>query len=288
MDINFQFGDFFSDSSSLMDWTIQVISALIGAFATVFATWWLFNKTIGSQIENERKAQLQQVDEKIKYLKILIGNVIQTMEKQSTHLNDFINKTRDNPFLIPELVVIPNQDLERLISKINQSEYYHAFMSRFNNENDFASIFRQLDFFDVIMESTIESIKSTREYDYKRQKEYESIFISMRKHMNEIILSDDYTEDFKKRVHKVLSNINKGEKYITIVTLHQNFTLPIIELIHEVNNLNESIALLQRAIDLYMEIEKKNLIFAENMEVDKKNIDIALNQIKEASNALFA
>jgi hypothetical protein len=64
--------------------------------------------------------------------------------------------------------------------------------------------------------------------------------------------------------------------------------LPIIELIHEVNNLNESIALLQRAIDLYMEIEKKNLIFAENMEVDKKNIDIALNQIKEASNALFA
>lgn len=289
LDINFQFGEFLSESNSILDWTIQLVCALIGAAATVYATWWLFRNTLGSQINQENERRIKEQTEKIKYLSTLIASVKTDMKLHIEYIQKFVLNIETNPFVIPELSQTSNQDVKRLVNRINQAEYFHAYMFRFNDEKKFAEIYQQLDYYDVNIESVRQFVASTRNFDYSRQREYQEIFFRLRKIMNDIARTNPYnfTLDAVAKIREILSGISDGEKFIGIKKVQDNFISPALKYLQTIEGTDEILHLLQRANDLYLEIEKKNLDFASNMRTEAANLQKSLDTLSTSSATLF-
>src|SRR5688572_2783025 len=111
-DILFQSGDFYNDSSWVQDFLI----AAAGAFLGILPAWVMYLV----QRCDERKDTLVYTTE-------LIRDVVDKMNKQHKHLLEYSTINAGNMTGIPLLKYEGSESLARLVERIDQQKFYHAF-----------------------------------------------------------------------------------------------------------------------------------------------------------------
>jgi hypothetical protein len=170
-DIVFQSGEFFNEDGGnpWFDFFNSAFGAFIGSIATLGAVYLHFRK----DRQKERKKQLQFQIEKIRYFQSLINSIIPKLQTQIGLLKEFYEALEKDPLLIPALEIRTFYELDRMVHKINQEEYYHAYLNQFNNSNEtieeFRKIYSGLDFFEANLKQVKESFQKSFQFDYERK-----------------------------------------------------------------------------------------------------------------------
>jgi hypothetical protein len=170
LDIVFQSGEFNNpDNSFCYDVLIGFISACFGFVSAYFALRITFNND--RKKEDKKHEKLQK--EKILYFKALVINVIKTIKAQIAHIVAFSDTLKNNPLEMPLLTEMTENDVERLVNRINQEEYFHSYIGIFTiNSNvfeEFRNLYANLDFFDKSIKLLHESNKKAHEDDLERK-----------------------------------------------------------------------------------------------------------------------
>ena len=173
IDIIFQSGEFINpDNNWWQDLLNTILGAAIGSGATIGAVYITFKKDRNK--EENKKVQFQ--IEKIKYFKSLIKNTTSDLKAQIGFIKDLADAINKDPFDLPLLEVRTFNDLDRLVHKVNQEEYYHAYLGQFGSSDDlieeFRKIYSLIDFFDASVQMVKEMFKSAQGFDSDRKMKY--------------------------------------------------------------------------------------------------------------------
>lgn len=176
LDIIFQSGDFYNqDNSWFFDLLNTTIGTVIGSAVTVFTLY----LTIRYDKNKEAKKQTQFQKEKIKYLRSLVDNIMEQLKTQIGYYKDYAEVIEKNPINLPLLKLVPLNDLERVVHRINQEDYYHAYLCEFGDKqdiiNEFRSIVSYFDYFEGKLMMDKSSLQKSREFDHERKMKLKSI-----------------------------------------------------------------------------------------------------------------
>jgi len=141
LQIYFQSGDFTNEGNSfILDLIVSAIGAFIGIAGAAAIYLW--------QLRKER-------DDKLKYASSLIISIINFTARQSEHCKDLAKQIRSNPTNLSLLHIQANQDLKRMVERVDQEKFYHAFLSRYGRKDEiygaFKFMFSSLDFIDMTL-----------------------------------------------------------------------------------------------------------------------------------------
>jgi hypothetical protein len=158
------------------DFILPIILAIGAAFMAYII--FVLETRREKQKEEERKKDIQK--EKVMYFKSLVRNSITYLKAQIKYIKDCSDKINKDPLNLPLLEIRILYDLDRLVFKINQEEYYLAYLSQFKSTNEsveeFRKIYSYLDFF----EASIREVKTQYEkglgFDYQRKIRYKDLF----------------------------------------------------------------------------------------------------------------
>jgi len=155
-----------------MDLANTALGAAIGSAATIGAVYLTFRKD--RKKDDAKKEQFQ--IEKIKYLQSLVRITITKLKTQVGSFEELHTQITANPLNITILTTQTFYELERLVHKINQEEYYHAYLSQFNDSNESITEFRKLyvllDYFEGNLKLINGSVEKAIIYDYERKVEF--------------------------------------------------------------------------------------------------------------------
>jgi hypothetical protein len=180
LDIFFQSGEFIIPDNS---WWQELLNTMLGAGIGSGVTIWALYRTFRQDKIKDEKNRIEIQIEKIKYFKSLISNTISDLKAQTGFVKTHSETVTKDPLNLPLLEIRTFNDLERLVHKINQEEYYHAYLGQFNSRNEsieeFRKIYALLDFFHASIRTVQDMFKSAQSYDYARKIKYKEQFESM-------------------------------------------------------------------------------------------------------------
>jgi hypothetical protein len=172
MDIIFQSGEFYSDSSFWSDLIIQVVGAVIGAFVAIYL---FFRQLNTNKISEESKKFEYEVD-KLKYLATSLDSIIGLIQLQIEGIENFIEEVSKNYIDVPLLSIYSTHDIDRLVNKINHEDYYHAFIRQNrdieNAAKRFKKIYSVLDYFESVLNQMMQYLERERLHDYDRKVQF--------------------------------------------------------------------------------------------------------------------
>jgi len=209
-DIVFQSGDFYNDSSF---WEDLFISAA-GAFLGIWGAWGIY----WLQRRNDRKDTLIYTTE-------LIRNVIDKMSKQYQHLLDYSTINAGNMTGIPLLKYEGSQSLARLVERIDQQKFYHAFLREIGrtlqSRKDFNNIYHQLDFLYNVLNQVQDYLPKELQSLADKKKEFVANVGSAEEMMVRILggSADQLLKDFINKKLDVWSEAKKERKLINDLEL---------------------------------------------------------------------
>jgi hypothetical protein len=159
LDIVFSYGDNINPEKSwIADYLIPIGTSLIVAGAAIFAV----KKTFNEQRKKDKEEIKRRDIERIKYLQVLIRNIIERIEKQIKGLTDHALAVEQRPLETQRLTIFQFTDIKQIVYRINQEEYYQSYTAIFSNSpesiNEITTIFSILASFDLSFESMIDNV----------------------------------------------------------------------------------------------------------------------------------
>lgn len=297
LQIVFQTGDFYNEDTSSFwsDLLNTTLGAMIGTGATIGAVYLTFKKDRTK--EDNKKTEFQ--IEKIKYFQSLVRNTIKKLKPQIEALNSSHTEINSNPLYIKPLAIQTLYELERLVHKINQEEYYHSYLAQLGASNEtieeFRKIYALLDFFEANIKLIEESFKKSIDFDYKRKLEFKnkaelSMDMAAQMLINPAIKSHVALWNFVNKT--ILDYYAKAPVNPDIQYLQDNFIdpmkpdlLPFAMAVPEANNL---IVELKKATFIYSDIKLQNLELAKDLKMWYNSSLAALGKLETECARLMA
>lgn len=160
-------------SQPISDWGWDLLNAVLGAAIGSGVTIWSVYLTFRKDRKKERKDKEQFQIEKVRYFQSLVKSVLIKLKPQIEYYQDIYKKIIQNPLVLPSLDLEQLNDLERLVHKVNQEDYYHAYLGQFGvseeSIKEFRRIYMALDFFESETNLIIEIYRRATDLDHERK-----------------------------------------------------------------------------------------------------------------------
>ena len=242
MNIFFQFGEFTGEESSkVIDFIIQLVGALIGAGSAILVFW------LG--LKNERlkgdKQKIELTHEKLRYVNFLLNGVLADTQKQLLGIERFINQQNSNLSKLTIFDITVKNNSERIVNKINQEEYFLAYVRVFDDDN-ITRLFDLTDYFKLAFDKVLEDIRSNAKYDYDLKVEFKGLVDSL---INKIAAysfvlkqkqnyqDDDLYNILNESIIHYYEVIQK--EFDNFLLLRENFIVPLLPQILKYRNIAE-------------------------------------------------
>lgn len=294
-DIVFQSGEFINPEKSwLTDLFVTTIGAAIGAGATITALYFTFKH----DKKKEEKRRIQFQIEKLRYFQILIKNIVKVLTIQIDCLKTFSETINANPLEIPLLNQNPQNDIVRVLTKINQEDYFHAYIGQLNDSpesiEEFRKLFALIDYFDASINNITDSLKNTVQFDHERKIKLKKIvedtmdeaayFLANPTNAEHVMLLEFFNE--------TLENVYKNQTNSSdIKYFHENLVKPLkFGLIKSGVTSPEILALLKQlknATHLYNEIQTQNIYVAADFQAQYDNLKTQLIEFTAVTTRLI-
>jgi hypothetical protein len=151
LQIYFQYGDFTflgGNSSNWVNFLITASGAFIGVLGALLIYYYQRHK---------------QRTDTLRYATSLIESVIRSVKLKATHCKEYANTLRQNPTQLNLLHIEANQDLKRIVERLDQEGFHHAFIARYRTlfankaknatvYKNFKTIYSELDYIDDTIE----------------------------------------------------------------------------------------------------------------------------------------
>jgi hypothetical protein len=173
LNIIFQFGDFLSEGGESNSWWLDLLNSVIGAAIGSGATIWALYRTFKQDKKKEEVKRIQFQKEKLKYFQSLLRTITSGLKLQIEHFKSYAIKIKNNPVDLPLLTYVPLNELDRIVNKLNQEDYYHSFLGEFGDNqivvDEFRDIISTLNYFDGNLLIIKDSLKKSFDFDYERK-----------------------------------------------------------------------------------------------------------------------
>jgi hypothetical protein len=270
--IVFQLGDFYNQntSNSWFDILNTIIGALIGSGVTI----WVLYRTFRQDKKKDETRRVQFQKEKIKYLQSLVKNTISALEKQIENFKTFSDIIKQVPLNIPLLKQVPLNDLDRLVHKINQEEYYHAYLGQFTGTSEIIEEFRKLygllDYFHGNLNIMEDSLKRAQDFDYERKLKIKKVVDDVMQDTADYLINPVFAQqtDMLSFINETLNNFykdRKGEEDLKY--FHDNFIqvimIGLLPYVGTVPQVTQLLRQLKNATFIYSDIQNQNKYLAD-------------------------
>lgn len=294
LDIVFQSGEFINpDNSWVTDLLVTIVGAAIGAGATIIALYFTFKHD--KRKEEERRIQFQ--IEKVRYFQSLIKNVQKGLVSQIDNLKVFADTVKANPLEIPLLTQNPQNDIQRVVHKLNQEEYFHAYLGQLNDSpesiEEFRKLYAMLDFFDASINNITDSLKNSVQFDYERKLKVKKLVEDAMDDAASFLVNPSFVQqvDMLKFINQIIEDAHKNKTDTSdIKYFHDNFVHPLkVGLINYGRTFPEILTLLRQlknATYIYTEIQMQNNFVADNFQVQHDYLKKQLDEFTKVSKRL--
>ena len=206
-DIIFQSGEFYDNwVFSLTDIIPEVAGGIIGGLIGVWSAVLIFNRTIKKDREKEQEKQKSFEIDKLKYLALLLTNSIKTIENLIKGMDGFREEIQKDSIRFPLLETASIHDLERIVTRINQEEHYHAYLNQLKSE-EIGTIFMLIDYFYDSYKLFWSLIEKAQKYDYELKKDFTDIEREIRESLSAGIYKLNGSEYQNSDIHIKLNDI---------------------------------------------------------------------------------
>jgi hypothetical protein len=270
-DIVFQSGDFYNqDQGWLSDFLNTIIGTVIGSAVTVLTLYLTFRY---DKIKDEKK-QIQFQKEKIKYLQSLVRSILIDLKSQIGYYKSYGEEIANNPVNLPLLKLVSLIELERVVHKINQEDYYHAYLGEFGDNqeivDEFRSIISNLNYFDEGIKMDKTSLEESMKFDYQRKIKLKSILEKLKDDISSVLINRDIKQhefQFWEFLNKSMNDFDtKRSEQSDVKFWHENF-IQIIkprlpEFADRISKAQELLFQMKDATYIYTEIQTLNKLVA--------------------------
>jgi hypothetical protein len=280
LDIVFQSGDFINPNSSWpIDLLINIVGAAVGAGATMLALILTFKNDRAK--DEKRRLQLQH--EKIKYLRSLVVNSIKEIQQQIAGLKAFAEDIEENPITLPLLPQSAQNDILRLVHRINQEDYFHAYLGQFSDTDEMVEEFRKiygfLDFFDGIIKLIHEALRKSVDFDHNRKLALRKLIEDTQDEVAGLLVNPRFAEqnEMLDLVNSILIDYHDNKTNKSDISYgHEQFVVPLKkELVKYRTLIPEVIGILvdlRKATYIFTDIQMQNQFVAKDFETDHASL----------------
>lgn len=170
LDIIFQSGEFYDQGNG---WWSELFNTIIGATIGSGATLWALYETFKRDKKNEDETRFRFQIEKIRYLKSLVEEIIRSVGKQNEFYLEFAEKVEGDTVYLPLLGQVPLNELEQVVTKLNQEDYYHSYLKIFGDTEakvkEFRTIISLMNFLYRITNDSQITLMKSFEHDHERK-----------------------------------------------------------------------------------------------------------------------
>lgn len=294
-DIVFQSGEFYNDNPS--SWIVDLLIAIVGAAIGAGGAIWAVNHSFRKDKTKEEEKRIQFQIEKVKYFKSLVETIIKKLLVQIQNNNQFTKHLLENQLSYPQLELETFYELDRIVHRLNQEDYYHAYLGQFGDSNESIEEFRKLyailDFFEANITQIKLRVKTETEADSSRKTELEKLATSAMDKSSLLLRNQSISNQKKilEFVSKVLSEYHDGKTESTgYEYLQKNFVDRMKEGLIKYENQLDQVDLI--VLDLkdctikYWEIIENAKLFANEMEEVTTVLSSTLDKFSKVSQRL--
>src|ERR1700741_303492 len=170
LDIVFQSGEFYTTASSTGFWDFlgKLVIGLLGSVIGVSGSLYVFKQSLKNQRDKDLKAKQEFRKEKMLYFKSLLLSIEKSLKLQITHCEDYSKSLLNDKQNHSLLIIEPYQDIQQVLDKINQEDYYHAYNIELPDLKDTPQEYRTIiillnNFYLTLQENILVILKKTAE-----------------------------------------------------------------------------------------------------------------------------
>ncbi|GAB3282870.1 hypothetical protein GCM10027347_59430 [Larkinella harenae] len=238
MDIIFQSGEFISDDSMWGDLFVTITGTTLAGIVTV---WVYFNGLDQNKLNEDQKKQRFETD-RLVYFTAVLDKIMDIIGKQIEQLDIFTNEIDEKPFELAMLNTFPTHDIERLSSRSDHAEFYHAFSNRDGSGPDslksFSIIYSKIDYFDAQIKVMNDHWKLAMKQEYDRRTNYRDSIMAVKNAYDDLIkklINDDRQKGIARELAQlsILYTAVYEKDPANLTTEHTQLILPLIGLIKD-------------------------------------------------------
>lgn len=194
--IVFQSGDFYNQESGIKDLLNTLLGSAIGSGVTV---WVLYRTFRQAKVDDENK-RIQFQKEKLKYFKSLTDMILSNLNSQIEYYKSFADKISLDPFELPLLQESTLNELEQIVHKINQEDYYHSYLGEFGSSteviNEYRNLISLLNYFDGNIKMYKIGLQKSFEFDHERKIRLKNIIEKSMDETSGFIINQDIKNNY--------------------------------------------------------------------------------------------
>ncbi len=195
MDIIFQSGQFLSEDNS--SFFPSLFGAIIGS-GTTFLIFYLQGRRTRKFAQSSKKNELLDLYD---YFNEIIKSIKTRIENQIPHLVHHSEKLKSNPFQFNQVILIENQDIDRISKKMDLERLFHSYLIKNENNSETKKEFKNLI-------SRIDFIGSIIEQMYKTQETH------LNRLENKLLKYKDlFEEQILSQAANILTKIKKNDEH---------------------------------------------------------------------------
>lgn len=232
----FKIGNFYYPDSGGSFWTDLFISLFSTAIGVLFA-WFIFRRTIKHEKQTDDLRKEEYLIGRMRYLLILLKEVISTTEKQAENFVLQAENILANPYEYHLVKILASNQLERL-TKIDNQDVFEAYTFLFdNNQTTVKEYVKLLNYFDFL-EKRLSQAHTSNESNTKT--------VGNRQDQMKIYVDQLYS-DFPKfcnadpamkiiwEKHFPIFDSHIGSGRVNVEKLHTQFLIPLFENVKSLN-----------------------------------------------------
>lgn len=309
MSLVLQFGEFYSNSDSLMSNIVGYFVSFLGVIITGILAIWIFNRRLKADKKLNEEVRIKGIEDKQEekrrelvrlrdYIVLLSENVIDNVIRQVEHFEEYATHLEKDPTTNHIINIISQENLERL-SKLDNKMLHEIFWSVNQNVESFSLYVNNIDYILGVINMVHYDIKEGNGKDVSRMM---NKIIEIRSNILEL-LSDHYDElkrknpDYKKlkfwnTINIFLHNYYEGNTGFPSITWDSEKLIEPVrnELIKEeyldLSIRNNVLKQCMYAGNTIFSIKEFNNATAKKLTIDCKGVRKACIEIKETIDIL--
>jgi hypothetical protein len=288
MDVIFQSGEFINDSSSFIQFLIELTGAFIGAGAALF----LFYKKTKYDENKEKKQKETEARDNVFFFKNLLKYSIEEQKRQNKEIKNYIEDVKKSPSdQLEPIKAFPLSNLDRLAKELNDSTFFHSYMRIVNEDEEnskiesYRKISAGIDYLNKGNKQIYEAIEIASVNDLNRRNRYQEISDKVIKSLRQFVENnnglfihiqtflDDYLDSEQPK--------NSDEHVIRIVQPLLEEVDPFTDEIPAMKGIQDG---LKTLIRLDLEIKSRNNEFLKKLDAGLKDLNKTVDILQESEN----
>ncbi len=281
------------------NWWLDLLNTIIGAAIGSGATIWALYRTFQNDKQKDEDRRVQFQKEKLKYLQSLIRSIEKGLPLQIEHFKTYADKIRKNSVDLPLLTYIPLNELDRIVNKINQEDYYHSYLGEFGDSqsliDEFRDIISTLNYFDGNITIIKDSLRKSFDFDYERKNSLKNIVEKSMDDAAGLLINNEILKnanEFWSFINDTMIEFHeKKTEYSDLKFYQENFVEPLkaglLKFTMTIPLAHYLIIQLKNATFIYSSIQIHNIKVADDFEnwhqVMKQHFEEFLKRIKRLS-----